>query len=404
MTAGGHTGVVLSGGGADGAYEVGVLKALLQGASPATGYRPVDPGIYTGTSVGAYNATFLCSRPGRPAADVAAELETVWLDRIANTVWSCGNGVYRLRGAPFQALDPGCLARPVRSLVELGQDVAVLTAFGMVKGAQFLASDAPIKSRLLSLVDLDAFVSPSPFEDLVAQTIDPTLLSRSSKRLVLAASNWKQGVVRLFSRQEIAGAVGPRAILASAALPGIFPPVPIDGIPYVDGGVLLNTPLKPAIDGGADTIHVVFVDPRVDEIALTPLESTLDTFYRMFAIIWASNVRKDVLIASGITRTLELLEREPAGGASREEARSFLQVGQRIYERFAAGGGYRKVNVHVYRPRNALGEGEGILDFRRDRLASVIEMGYQDAVQHDCEASGCGLWGQPAGTARRRVA
>jgi hypothetical protein len=53
--------MVLSGGGANGAYEVGVLKALLTGQSPATEFQPLDPDIFTGTSVGAFNAALLVS-------------------------------------------------------------------------------------------------------------------------------------------------------------------------------------------------------------------------------------------------------------------------------------------------------------------------------------------------------
>ena len=63
MTSGGkhRQAVILSGGGANGAYEVGVLKALLTGQSPATDFQPLDPDIFTGTSVGAFNAALLVS-------------------------------------------------------------------------------------------------------------------------------------------------------------------------------------------------------------------------------------------------------------------------------------------------------------------------------------------------------
>jgi len=47
---------ILSGGGATGAFEVGVLKALIKGMSPATGNQPLSFDIVTGTSVGAFNA------------------------------------------------------------------------------------------------------------------------------------------------------------------------------------------------------------------------------------------------------------------------------------------------------------------------------------------------------------
>ncbi|MFL6263778.1 MAG: patatin-like phospholipase family protein [Thermoanaerobaculia bacterium] len=390
MTAGARTGVVLSGGGADGAYEVGVLKALLHGASPSTGYRPIDPEVYTGTSVGAYNAVIMASRPGKPATAVAEELEAIWLDRIANSFRTCGNGVFRVRGAPFQGFDPGCLLHPVRSLVELGKDAAVLTAFGMVKGAQFATSDAPLKSRLLSLVDLDAFVSESPLRQLVAETVDLDSLRRSGKRLTIATSDWEHGVLRLLSKQDITDVVGADGILASTALPGIFRPVTIDGVPYVDGGVLLNTPLKPAIRDGADTLHIVFLDPLVRNITLTVLPSSLDTFYRLFAIIWAANVRRDLLQAEMVNRLIELLDREDLSAVASPEMKRLLRAGPGIFRHLIEGGQpYRKLTIHIYRPATDLGSGEGVLDFQRFRLADLVAMGYRDAVHHDCEAAGC---------------
>lgn len=394
MTAGERTGVVLSGGGANGAYEVGVLKALTQGASPATGYRPLEPGIYTGTSVGAYNAAVLASRPGQTAAATVAELEAIWLDRIADTAWNCGNGVYRVRGLPFQLLDPGCFLRPFQVLTDLAQDSVALAGYGLIKGTEFATSRTSLQSRLLSLIDVDAFISESPLRELVEETIPRDGLLLSTQRLTIAASNWEFGLLRLFSKSEVVH-LGSDAILASAALPGIFPPVTVDGVPYVDGGVLLNTPLLPAIRDGATTVHVIFLDPLVPEIPLKPLPSTLDTAYRMLAIIWASNMRKDILLAGRITRIVEILELGAPEQASEEEAQAFLQVGWQMYRRLVERGrAYRKINVHVYRPQTALGEGEGVLDFERDRLRRLVAMGYSEAVHHDCETSGCVLHGR----------
>src|SRR5437868_8326353 len=58
------TAVVLSGGGANAAYGVGVLKALLRGESPATDFQPLEPQIYVGTSGGGINAAIMVSQPG----------------------------------------------------------------------------------------------------------------------------------------------------------------------------------------------------------------------------------------------------------------------------------------------------------------------------------------------------
>lgn len=67
--------VIQSGGGANGAYEIGVLKALFAGKSLATQYEPLDPDILVGTSVGAYNAVFLVSRWSDYGTAAIASLE-----------------------------------------------------------------------------------------------------------------------------------------------------------------------------------------------------------------------------------------------------------------------------------------------------------------------------------------
>ena len=85
--------VVFSGGGAFAAFEVGVLKALVNGKSPATRNIPVDPSIYTGTSAGAFNAAVLVSKPEGDSGARVAHLEKVWLERIAGGPHT--NGVFR---------------------------------------------------------------------------------------------------------------------------------------------------------------------------------------------------------------------------------------------------------------------------------------------------------------------
>src|SRR5438128_11117647 len=93
--------VILSGGGAYGAYEVGVMKGLFTGESPSTGYDYPNPGIFTGTSVGAFNATFIVSRPDDDICAAVRQLELAWLSQVAESSQACGNGVFRFRANPF---------------------------------------------------------------------------------------------------------------------------------------------------------------------------------------------------------------------------------------------------------------------------------------------------------------
>jgi len=75
-------GVVLSGGGANGAYEIGVLKALFRGESPATGHQPLEPGVIAATSIGAFNSAVLLSTYTDSWSQAISALEKVWLERI----------------------------------------------------------------------------------------------------------------------------------------------------------------------------------------------------------------------------------------------------------------------------------------------------------------------------------
>src|SRR4051812_32398512 len=113
MTPSPTTAMILSGGGAYGAFEVGVLKALC--GSDAT--KPLDPGIFTGTSVGSFNAAVMSMQPDAPASATVSLLERLWLERVADSPGDDrGNGVYRLRGNPGRYFDLS-LGDPARALI-----------------------------------------------------------------------------------------------------------------------------------------------------------------------------------------------------------------------------------------------------------------------------------------------
>jgi NTE family protein len=91
------SGVVLSGGGANGAYEIGVLKALFRGESPANGHRPLEPGVIAATSIGAFNSTVLLSNHTDSWSRAVEALEKVWLEQVSLSGTASRNGVFRLR-------------------------------------------------------------------------------------------------------------------------------------------------------------------------------------------------------------------------------------------------------------------------------------------------------------------
>ncbi len=377
--------LVLSGGGARGAYEVGVMKALFEGASPITGGRPLTVRIFTGTSVGAYNAAFLAQADAAGPGTIG-HLKEIWCRRIADTAQSCGNGVYRLRCDPSRLLDPGCLQKPLALLADMGRDAAFWGAYALAYGTQLVTSEAPVRIRLLETFNLSALFSRSPLDELLADTLDLGRLRTSASTLSVVASDWVNGKTKVFRKADVTDRLGTDTILASAAIPGIFPPVEVDNTICVDGGLLMNTPLRPAIRDGAKVLHVIYVDPLASEIPFPPLPNTLDTFSRVYTILLAAQINGDIRTAATVNEELAVL-----GPGAPRSAMPIARARQKMEKGSAATAGppYLPLEIHRYRPKTSLGAPDTLLDFSLENIDNLIAQGYEDAVHHDCDQSDC---------------
>jgi predicted acylesterase/phospholipase RssA len=385
--------VILSGGGAYGAYEVGVMNALVTGKSPATGYTRLLPDIFSGASVGAFNAAVLVSQAGAgvPGSAGIKFLEDAWLNIISENPHTCGNGAYRIRADPFRYLNPLCLTNPAKSLGELTEDSAYLVQSFLTRTVNFFNASGPIETRALEFIDLSAFVSPGPFDQMVREIISLEAIRRSPKALRIVAANWATGQAKVFENEDLTDELGYQTILASAAIPGFFPPRYIAGQPYVDGGVVMNTPLKYAIKAGGDSLHVIYLDPDIDKLPLKVLQNTYNTLDRTILINNATVVNEDIATAAWINDGLDAIDRASAGAIlSNQNVRDFIRVAGQIESRLKQGAPYRKLILHRYHPHYDLGGGGiGILNFKRDTLARLIEQGFNDTVCHNCEKSQC---------------
>src|SRR5262245_39218523 len=83
--------VILSGGGAKGAYEIGVMEAIFSGSVRCLEKKDVDPVVFAGTSVGSYNAAYLVSRRSKHAKDALLDLKAIWQTHIGGN-YSRPNG------------------------------------------------------------------------------------------------------------------------------------------------------------------------------------------------------------------------------------------------------------------------------------------------------------------------
>lgn len=381
--------LVLSGGGAKGAYEIGVMRALFEGASPATGHRPITAEVYTGTSVGSYNAAYMVSHDLEGSdLEVLLRLEGVWRRRIAESSASCGNGIFRLRASPFDLVRPACWRRPLDTVLDLTRDASFFAGLFANESERFITSEEWLPNRLLRTIDLSALFDLTPYHRLLHQTLDCEGLGASPKELTVIVTDFHNGIPKEFTKRDLCGRYGWRPVVASSALPGLFPPTEIDGQPMVDGGMTMNTPLVPAILDGAEVLHVVFLDPRIRNLPMARPGSTLDTVYRMLSILMASNIHNNIFLIPTIYHQMERIQGlDPESEEYRAGLRRINHLWSpplRVTE-----WPFRKVEIHKYLPSTDLGGAEGLLDFRLRHVENNIALGYDDTLRHDCEVAGC---------------
>jgi NTE family protein len=361
--------LVLSGGGAYAAYEIGVMKALFSGQCAVTNNEPLRLQIISGTSAGAFNAALLLSLEGDGTAAVT-QMEHIWIGRIAEGPETCGSNVFRFRGNPFEFFDPGCVRQNLfLPLAYAAGDASYFAQDWFRRSTNFLVSSVELEQRALELVDLGSLISTTPFDLLVEETIQPQPIRDSKITLRIAVTNWRTGQIRVFGNKDMSAEDAAPIVRASSSIPGVFPSVEIEGEPYVDGGVVMNTPLKPAIDAGADILHAIYMDPNVQSIALPKIRNTVSTAYRLMIIGFGSTMNRDIEIAERINRTVLAGETHRTAGTP----------------------AYRKLTIHRYHPREDLGGVFRWLSFGRDHLIKLINLGAEDAIAHNCAANRCVL-------------
>lgn len=201
----------------------GVLGAVQVGHLLALLERGIVPDMLVGTSVGCLNASYIAANP---TAEGARELARIWTGLRSDDIF------------------PGSAVRRVWQMVARGDHIC---------------SNDGLR-RLI--------------ERLAVRTFEETAVP-----LHVGATNLRTGEERWFS----SGPLMP-AMLASCALPGIFPPVEIDGDPYIDGGVVNNVPVSRAIDLDATRVYVLTCAPPAKQLRHDrPPRRPLDVMVQAFA-------------------------------------------------------------------------------------------------------------------------
>jgi NTE family protein len=216
--------IVLSGGGARGAYEVGVLSYLFEELAKLR-KTPIRVDILCGTSVGAINAAHLAAHLDDTALGMA-KLVALWrsldLDQVLGLTWKTAFQFLRAGG------QAGLVnATPLADLIRREVSWPGITS-NMRSG----------KLRALSITCTEVYTGRTV---LFMQTGPTTSLPTHAPPNTLIKNE----------------RIGPGHVLASASLPLLFPPVRVGRSLYMDGALRHNTPIAPAIRLGASHLFVV---------------------------------------------------------------------------------------------------------------------------------------------------
>jgi len=235
------TALVLSGGGARGAYEAGVLMYLFQDLPKRRG-RATHFDIITGTSVGGVHACFVASAQQDP--DAGARIAEIWRSLSLGKVFAVG------------ATD---LIRVPWRLAGFGSPGGVLPATGAVpERIPGLFDTAWLEEIVATRIDWERLRTNIDTGVLDALALAATEIATGRSAVFV---DTRAGTVPRWARDPFVIArparIGTPHALASAAIPLIFPAVRIDRTYYCDGGLRLNTPLSPALRLGADRVLVI---------------------------------------------------------------------------------------------------------------------------------------------------
>jgi predicted acylesterase/phospholipase RssA len=383
--------VVLSGGGAYGAYQVGVLKGLTTGRCQHAAREAFNPDVYAGTSAGAVNAAVFLAHLSSGLPNAAQFLEDFWVNYVADGPGRCGNGVYRLRGAPFDVLDLDCITlEPLNTFSSLAGDSLFLLQDFALRAAEFARSTESLTRRALKAIDIGAFIVTTRIRDGLIRAVPLEGIRDSRREIRVLSTNFDNGDLVMFDEHDLVDRYGIATLLASTAVPGFFSPVMVNGQRHIDGQTLLNAPLLREF-ADCDTIHLVYMDPDIATIPADRLQSTIDVLDRIIVINNAYKINEDLKTLLHINRSLELLD--SLSGFNEivdERIESFVKAASRITERMRSSAPpYRKLTVHRYHPREDLGGVLGFMNLGQQHIANLIARGYQDALQHNCVESEC---------------
>ena len=215
--------LVLQGGGALGAFQVGVYQAMHEAG--------IEPDWVIGTSIGAINGAL-----------IAGNAPEQRLDRL-RSFWDL---VEQRAGSYF----PGLTPELENLLANLSTVTRGIPAFFAPNPALWGGVHVPVG------VEAAAYYTTAPLYDTLTSLVDLEALNACAPRFTVGAVNVRNGEMRYFDTRD--ETLGLEHVMASGALPPAFPAIRIGGDPYWDGGIYSNTPIEAVLDDKPRRDSVIF--------------------------------------------------------------------------------------------------------------------------------------------------
>ena len=263
-----QTVLILQGGGALGAFECGVVKALEE--------RSIYPDLVAGVSIGAFNAAIIAANPH----NATAALEAFWRELSLD-----------VPDVPYEGLQ--------RALSSLQSLVFGVPHFFRPRWFEPALTPAQLPTNWTNFYD------PSPVKATLGKYVAFDKLRDSPVRLVLTAVDVETG--RLVSFDSYVDEITPEHILASGSLPPGFPWTTIEGKHYWDGGLVSNSPLDQVVEvGGLTDKNVYIVNLWPGQRALP--QSIPEVLARRDEIFFAEKIRRNIRTWAYIDDYRQLVE------------------------------------------------------------------------------------------------
>jgi NTE family protein len=364
--------LVMSGGGARAAYQIGFLNYLAQL------YPKLKIPILTGVSAGAINAAYLANHTGNFSERVE-DLTKIWAGLTAEQVFRAD------------------LLSIASSVLRWGAHLLLGGASHTIKAPRSLLDISPLAALLKQVFES---------KDGYLTNIQRNLGGGELKAIAITASNystgqsmswvqgrelqhWKRG-----HRTGIQCALKLEHVLASVSLPIFFPAVEINGCWYGDGGIRMTAPLSPAIHLGATRILAISTDsaPNYEENNTLngghypPLIQITGT---LFNAIFLDLLDNDALRLERINRLIARLPEEHRYGLRPIKlllSRPSQDLGKLASEyESALPCSFRFITRGLGTKETRTNDVLSLLMFQPDYLHHVMELGYQDAKKRNNE-------------------